>query len=193
MAEAPTKTELMAALRENGANAVEKLRATPESAFDQGRYENGWNARQILAHVASIEWTYKKLIDIAKQTPAPGKSDVAQPSPAAHAATASSVTRTTPDGAPATTAQGGILSYNDRQVEKRANASIAELIDEFETNRAATIAAVEATDDALLQTNIRSAGGITGPLAGVLEAVSIGHVSMHVADITGEPYDGVRF
>jgi hypothetical protein len=191
MADAPTKQELIDALRQNGAQAVEKLRATPESAFEQGRYENGWNGRQILAHVASIEWTYRKLIDVARQTPSDGT-----PRPASAPVTSGDVRRTSVEesaGVRTTAAQGGIGSYNDRQVEKRAGASIAELIDEFETNRAGTIAAVEAANEALLQTAIRSAGGITGELAGVIQAVSIGHVSMHVADITGEEWTGPRF
>ena len=67
------------------------------------------------------------------------------------------------------------------------------MIDEFERNRAGTIAAVDAADDALLQTSIRSAGGMTGALAGVLQAVAVGHVQMHVADITGEEWTGPRF
>ena len=53
MPNAPTKQQLIEALRQNGEEAVRKLRATPESAFAEGVYENGWNARQILAHVAS--------------------------------------------------------------------------------------------------------------------------------------------
>jgi uracil phosphoribosyltransferase len=58
---------------------------------------------------------------------------------------------------------------------------------------AGTIAAVEAADEALLATPIRSAGGITGALAGVLQSVAIGHVSMHVADIAGKEWTGPRF
>ena len=190
MAEAPTKQQLIEALRSNGAHAIEKLRATPESTFDHGRYENGWNARQILAHVASIEWTYRKLIDVAKQAPTEEQRAESRDERDGE------VRRTTVDesgGLPTAAAQGGIDSYNDRQVEKRAGASISELIDEFEKNRAGTIAAVEAADEALLATSIRSAGGITGELAGVLQTVSIGHVAMHIADITGEEWTGPRF
>jgi sulfur carrier protein ThiS len=82
--------------------------------------------------------------------------------------------------------QGGINDYNERQVEKRAGATVAELIDEFETNRAATIAAAESADEALFATPIRSAGGITGPLASVLTAIAILHVVQHVNDIAAE-------
>ena len=182
-----TQAELIEALRTNGAHAVATLRATPQATFDEGRYENGWNGRQILAHMAAIEWTYRKLIDVAKQ--ATGEAPPAAP-------TGGDVRRTSPEeahGLPTTTARGGIDNYNARQVEKRADASVSELIDEFERNRAGTIAAIEATDGSLLETPIRSAGGVTGPLAGVIQAVSIAHVQMHVADITGAEWTGPRF
>ena len=163
----PTKAELLDSLRTSGRQAIEKLRALPPEEFEKGRYESGWNGRQILAHIASIEWTYPRLLDIAREAPpeakAPGEAkDV-----------------------PTRAVQGGILSYNDRQVDKRAGATVEELLMEFETNRAATIAAVESADEALLQKPIRSAGGITGPLARVINAVAVLHVRAHVGDIVG--------
>ena len=81
---------------------------------------------------------------------------------------------------------GGINDYNERQVEKRAGASVADLIEEFEPNRAATIAAAESAGEALFSTPIRSAGGITGPLASVLTAIAVLHVVQHVNDIAAE-------
>jgi hypothetical protein len=175
----PDKAELLEALRSSGDELLAKLSALPPETFEQGRYENGWNGRQILAHVASIEWTYPRLLDIARQAPA--ASDVG--------AGAAPVRRTAPEEAPGVataTAQGGIDAYNARQVEKRAGASVAELLDEFRRNRAATIAAVEAVDEALLATPIRSAGGVTGPLAGVIQAVAVGHILGHTRDILGD-------
>jgi hypothetical protein len=80
-------------------------------------------------------------------------------------------------------ATGGINDYNERQVEKRAQATVAELIAESETNRATTVAAFEAADEALLQVPIRSAGGVTGPLANVITMVGIMHVEGHISDI----------
>jgi hypothetical protein len=81
--------------------------------------------------------------------------------------------------------RGGNDSYNDRQVAKRAHLSPAELLAEFEDNRAATIAAVEAVDEELLGRHIRSAGGITGPLAAVFHQVAVMHVLGHARDIAG--------
>ncbi len=171
-----TKQELLDALRSSGEEVVAKVRSVPAERLEEGRYENGWKARQILAHVASIEWTYPRLIDIARGVPAP------QPEHSAE------VGRTEPQegaGVPTRTARGGILSYNDRQVDKRADASVADLVDEFAKNRAATIAAVEATEDTLMEREIRSAGGITGPLSGVINAIAVLHVRGHLNDILG--------
>jgi hypothetical protein len=172
----PSKAELLDALRSSGAEALERLRALPPEEFERGRYENGWNGHQILAHIASIEWTYPKLIDVAREAPPPAGE------------TPPALRRTEPSeaaGLPTRPVQGGIDSYNERQVAKRAGASVADLLDEFERNRAATIAAVESADEALLRTPIRSAGGITGVLAGVFHAVAVQHVLGHVGDILG--------
>jgi hypothetical protein len=173
----PTKQQLIDMLRSTGQDAAKSLRAVPAASYETGRYENGWNARQILAHIAAIEWTYARLIDlaVAAANPAPAPPD-AQP--------AASESKPAGESRPM---RGGVDDYNARQVEKRADASVADLIAELEKNRAQTIAAVERADEALLQTPIRSAGGISGPLAAVVRAVAIEHVMGHVADITGDP------
>jgi hypothetical protein len=163
----PSKQELLNALRTSRDEVLATVRALPPARLEEGRYENGWNGRQILAHVASIEWSYPRLIDIARS---------AGPDRPAAQATGDLPTREM---------RGGNDSYNDRQVAKRAHLSSAELLAEFETNRAATIAAVEVADEALFARPIRSAGGIVGPLAKVFHQVAVQHVLGHVRDITG--------
>jgi hypothetical protein len=160
----PSRTELVDALRRSGEEVVRIVRALTPAALEDGRYENGWNGRQILAHLASIEWTYPKLLEIARDAAA-GPPATAEP--------------------PTRTMQGGNDAYNARQVAKREHLSAAELLAEFERNRAITIAAVEAADEALLARPIRSAGGVTGPLALVFYAVAVAHVLGHAHDIAG--------
>jgi DinB family protein len=163
----PSKGELLEALRTSRDHVLAAVRAVPAESLEQGRYEGGWNGRQILAHVSSIEWTYPRLIDIAREAEAASEL-------------------------PTRVMRGGADAYNDRQVAKRAHLSAAELLVEFERNRAATIRAVEAADERLFARPIRSAGGVTGPLATVLHAVAIEHVLGHVRDIvaSGRPAGG---
>ena len=166
---ATSRAELLEALRAGRDEVVAIVRAMSPDQLEEGRYENGWNGRQILAHLASIEWTYPRLIDIARDAPMP----------AAAAPTT---------GEPPTRAmRGGNDAYNERQVARRAHLSVAELLSEFERNRAATIAAVEAADEALFARRIRSAGGVTGPLAAVFYQVAVAHVLGHARDLAGPP------
>ena len=165
-----TKTELLDKLRTSRDEVVSKLRSIPAESYEQGRYESGWNGRQILAHIAAIEWSYPRLIDIAREAQSPKPEATADEK------------STEPAHRPA---RGGINDYNERQVEKRAQMSVEELIAEFEQNRATTIAAFEQADDSLLSQPIKSAGGITGPLADVVSMIAIMHVDQHARDIAG--------
>ena len=159
---APSKSELLQALHRSRDEVVALVRGLPPERLEEGRYENGWNGRQILAHIASIEWSYPRLIEIARTPPAPA----GEPPP----------TR-----AP----KSGNETYNERQVAKRAHLTVGELLAEFETNRAATIQAVEAADEALFSVAVTSAGGAKGPLSAVMNLVAVEHVKQHVRDIAG--------
>jgi uncharacterized damage-inducible protein DinB len=157
-----SKDELLEALRASRDEVMQIVRAIAPERLEEGRYENGWNGRQILAHLASIEWTYPRLLDIARDA---GETPPAAAEP------------------PTRTMRGGNDAYNERQVAKRAHLSAAELLAEFEQNRAATIRAVEAADEALFARRIRSAGGVVGPLATVFYQVAVAHVLGHARDI----------
>jgi hypothetical protein len=160
-----TRQELLENMRRGGSEFVAAARAVPEQHWAEGRYEDGWTARDILAHVASIEWTYPKLFLLAEQA-------AADPAPEALDAERSF--------------RGGVGDYNQRQVAKRADATVGELIEEFERNRATTIAAVEEADADLFAVRIRSAGGVEGTAAEVLNYVAVIHVEGHLRDLKGE-------
>jgi uncharacterized damage-inducible protein DinB len=155
-----SKSELLENIRTSGREFVEAIRQVPAERWPEGRYEEGWTAKDILAHVASIEWTYPKLLVLAVQ-------------PAGEDRDAEKAFRR------------GIGDYNQRHVEKRRENSVDDLIDEFERNRAATIAAVEDADDALLRERVRSAGGVEGTAAEVLNYVAVVHVRDHLEDLRG--------
>ena len=163
--ETMTKDRLLAELRSDQSELLGKLRAIPAAEFEKGAYENGWNGRQILAHVTGIEWTYPKLLDVARTAGKP-KTDGDKPAEPSTKA-----------------AQGGIGSYNDRTVARYADSSVAELIEVFEANRKTTIEAIEAADDDLFQVPVTTAGGINAPLGNALNYVAVLHVRGHVDDI----------
>src|SRR5262245_1089146 len=162
----PSKSDLLAALRASADEGGRIVAALPPERLEEGRYENGWNGRQILAHLPSIEWTYPRLVELAREAPPATAGTTGEP--------------------PTRPMRGGNDAYNDRQVSRRAHLSAAELIAEFETNRAATIQAVLATEDALFARPIRSAGGRTGTLASVFSEVAVLHVLGHARDIEEE-------
>lgn len=163
--ETMTRSRLLEELRASEQELLEKLRGLSAEALEKGCYENGWNAKQVLTHVASIEWTYPRLIDVARNAANPSgeraeKKEDAPKKP-----------------------QTDIGSYNDRQVERYAESSVAELLDLFKANRAATIAAVETAEEPLFNVPIKSAGGARGPMAIVFNYVAVLHVRGHVQDI----------
>jgi hypothetical protein len=163
--DAISKERLIQELRASGGELLAKLREVPAEEFEKGCYENGWNGRQVLAHVAGIEWTYPRLLDTARNAGEPPKSEEK------------------PKETQAKPAQGGIGSYNDRTVERYKDTPVSELLDIFEENRKTTIAAVEAADEDLLAVPVRSAGGIPGPVGTVLNYVAVLHVRGHMNDI----------
>jgi hypothetical protein len=164
----PSKRALLDALHATRDEVLSVIRSLSPAQLEEGRYERGWKGREILSHVASIEWTYPRLIDVARAAATePDRASGADAEP------------------PAREMRGGNDAYNERQVAKRAHMSVAELLAEFERNRAATIQAVEDADEALLARRIRSAGGRVGPLATVFHDVAVTHVLGHVRDIAG--------
>ena len=155
------RAETIAALETDAASVTEAVSALPDGRWNTGVYENGWTARQILAHMAAIEWTYPRLIERARDSAA---------------------------GEAGQSSGGGfdMDAYNLRQVAKRADTSVADLLEEFARNREATIAALRDADDDLLAQSTRSAGGVTGTLLQVFASVAVDHVRQHLADLQGD-------
>ena len=151
-----TKAELLAALEASRDEVVGGLDGLDLSS---GVYEGGWNGRQLLAHIASMEWTYPRILELPEAT----DEEAAQPRD-------TSVT---------------VDDYNRRQVERRADVPVEDLIAEFVRNRATTIEAVAAHPEGEFERRVRSAGGTAGTLADVLWFVAVDHVRGHLADLRG--------
>jgi hypothetical protein len=149
--------ELVTELRASGAEALAAMAAVPAEALPRAGYENGWTVQQIMAHVASMEFAYRRLPEVA--------------------ASASRNAQRGETGQPF-----DMDGYNARQVERRRDATPLQLMDEFARGRGTLIALAGAIDPDLLTVPIRSAGGITGTLAEVMDATAAGHVRQHALD-----------
>jgi uncharacterized protein (TIGR03083 family) len=147
--------ELVMELRSAGAECLAAMIALPATALENPGYENGWTVRQIMAHVASMEFAYRRLPELAR---------------AASRETATNGERFSMD------------DYNARQVEKRRSASARALLEEFAHGRGTLIALADNLDPDLLAAPVRSAGGTTGSLAEVMDATAAGHVRQHALD-----------
>jgi len=156
----PAPGEIVRGLEESGAEVVAACAELTAEDWRRGAYENGWNARQVLAHIASIEWSYPRVIDLARQV-------------------------RDGTGSGRGSMRGGNDAYNARQVALRDEVPVEGLVEEFRRNRSATIDAVRAAEPELWGIRIRSAGGIVGPLATVFWVVAVEHVRMHARDMTG--------
>src|SRR5438874_2373768 len=111
MADAVTKEQLLGNIRNSRDQLLTAVAEVPDSQWTEDRYAEGWTARDILAHLASIEWTYPRILDLADKPKDPKpKPDVPKPT------------------------SKNMGDYNQRQVAKRAGATVPELIEEFERN-----------------------------------------------------------
>ena len=149
-----SKAELLAGL---AASRDELVSGLDGLDLTSGVYEGGWNGHQLLAHLASIEWTYPRVLDL----PAATDADAARP-------------RDTSET---------VDDYNRRQVERRQDVPISDVLEEFARNRTVTIAAVEGRPEEDFARRVRSAGGTVGSLADVLWFVAVDHVRGHLADL----------
>ena len=160
MTDVQTRDDLLAALRDDAARLPQVVAAIGADDLERGVYENGWSARQLLAHLAAIEWTYPRLIEQAR-SPAEAR----------------------PSGSGSGSGSFNMDAYNHRQVSNRADATIPELLEEFARNRQSTITAIADAEQELLSQPTRSAGGAQGTLLDVLTNVTVEHVRTHLSDL----------
>lgn len=161
--------ELALELRRHGEVVSQTLREMTPGVLAPRSSSSDWSGHDLLAHIASMEWTYPKLIEVAQAVSTPGATE-----------RASSGFR------------DGNDSYNDRQVSRRREQPAGELIAEFERNRAVLVEAVGAVESGLLDVPIGSAGGATGTLAEVLRSVAMAHVDEHLDEIVRAGHLGDR-
>jgi hypothetical protein len=148
------KTDVIEIIR-NAQREVERLASSaPASAWSKPAYEQSWNAKQLLCHIASTSGVAGFLIMMAKS---PGSGGMG--------------------------ADFDVDAWNTQAVAARQDKPIAEILDEVRGNCQRDIESVESTSDDLLAQHFKPPWGNEGPLADVIIGSIEEHLMMHVSDL----------
>ena len=149
------KGDVIGAIRDAQDEVERLVSSAPESAWSRQGYEPGWNARQLLCHIASTSGVAGFLIGMAKSRSTGGYSG-----------------------------DFDIDAWNAQTVAERQEKPIAEVLAEVRGNCQRDIQGVQNAPDDLLAQQVRAPWGMEGPLADVI-VDSIGeHIMAHVRDLT---------
>jgi hypothetical protein len=134
---------------------VEKLvSAAAESAWSKAVYDQGWNAKQLLCHIASTSGVGAFLINMAK---APGSGGMS--------------------------ADFDVDAWNVQAVGARQHKAIAEILEEIRGNCQRDIESVESAPGDLLTQPFKPPWGEEGSLADVIVGSIEEHLMTHVRDL----------
>ncbi|HEY5625540.1 MAG TPA: maleylpyruvate isomerase N-terminal domain-containing protein [Dehalococcoidia bacterium] len=153
-----SKSGIIEGIRQVQAEAERVASEMPEGAWDKGVYENGWNAKQILCHVA-LSANVPAFLIAAANAPEPAKM---------------------PGGG------GDIDDFNESQVAMRMEKPVSEILEELNRTYEQAINVVHATPDELFAKQIRTPWQTEGELGALILDEDIrDHVLVHLADISG--------
>ncbi len=149
-----SRQEIVDAYRRARQQAEELVASASESAWSRGAYEQGWNAKQLLCHIADSCGVARFLIAYAKDR---------RPLPAG--------------------VEFDIDKWNAQQVALREGKSIQDLLTELQVNIGREVEAIEAAPDALLSGQTRAPWGDEGTLGDLIMGTISDHFHMHLADL----------
>lgn len=151
-----TRDEIITAIEENKRQADRLVSATPAGKWSAGVYENGWNARDLLSHLASTSAVGGFVMTTAKTPPGSGTSG------------------------------GGAFDnddFNAQQVALRESKSVRELADEIMANCERDIQAIRGAPDDLLDKHYKAPWESEGPVSDVILGSIRGHIGVHLREL----------
>jgi hypothetical protein len=151
-----TKEDLLKAIDAFCADVEQLVAGTPARKWETGVYENGWNARQVLCHIASTAGIAGFVITLAR-TPVPA--------------------------GPAGDAAFDNEAFNTQQVAARKDKPIENILNEIRDTMNRDRQVVEAAPDQLLASMFRAPWGTEGTVAGVIGASFKEHLGTHLAEL----------
>jgi hypothetical protein len=151
-----SKTDIVEVIRNTQEEVESLVSSAAETAWSKPVYDQGWDARQLLCHIASTSGVAGFLVGMAK-TPARGSGGVG--------------------------ADFDIDAFNAQQVAARKDKPIAEVLEEVRGNCQRGIESVQNAADDLLAQHFRAPWGVEGPLADVIVGSIEEHLMTHVRDL----------
>jgi uncharacterized damage-inducible protein DinB len=148
------KRDVIDAIRSAQQEVERLVSSTPESAWSKQAYEQGWNAKQLLSHIASTSRIAGFLISMAK---APGSGGMG--------------------------ADFDIDAFNAQQVAARQEKPVMEVLEEVRGNCQRDIESVQDAPDDLLAQHFRAPWDMEGSLGDVIVGSIEGHFMVHVREL----------
>jgi hypothetical protein len=149
-----SKDEIVTRIQDLQAQIEQTVASLPEQAWQAGVYEGGWNARQLLAHIASTSGTAGFILGMARASTAPSLGGSYDEN-----------------------------TFNAQQVAAREGKSVNDILGEIQGNFERGINAVHEAPDDLLTWQFRAPWGIEGEVGDVIVMSLEGHLGMHLADL----------
>ncbi len=137
---------------------LERLVQHADASFWEGaRYEQGWNAKQVLCHIAATSGMPAMFLNAVKA----GQANMSMG------------------------ADFDLDAWNARGVAGREGKSVQEIAGEISASHKTSIETVGVADDSLLQKTFRAPWGHEGPLAEVIIGGIRNHEMAHLRDLSG--------
>lgn len=150
------KQDLLDAMDEFAQTLDDVVARVPEAKWESGVYENGWNAKQLLCHVASTAGVAGFVLTLARSPVAVGAGG--------------------DDGFDND-------AFNAQQVRARESRPLANLLNEIRDTMNRDRQVVSAAPDQLLASMFRAPWGVEGTVAGVIADSIKEHLCGHLHDL----------
>ncbi len=148
------KSDIIEVIRNTQGEVERLVSSAAESAWSKPAYDQGWNAKQLLCHIASTSGVAGFLVNMAK---APGAGGMG--------------------------GDFDVDAWNAQAVAARQDKLIVEVLEEVRGNCQRDIDSVESAPDDLLTQHFKAPWGVEGSLADVILGSIEEHLMMHVRDL----------
>jgi hypothetical protein len=152
-----SKDEIVARIQDVQGQIEQAVDAMPEQAWSTGVYEGGWNAKQVLAHMASMSGIASFVLNMANVQAAAAGGGLG--------------------------ANFDIDAFNSTQIAAREAKTPVELVGEIRSSFEKDISAVRAAPDDLIRKHYRAPWDVEGEVGDIIVGSLETHMGMHLADL----------